>query len=513
MPQIINTNVSSLNAQRNLNKSQGALQTSLQRLSSGLRINSAKDDAAGLAISNRFTTQIRGLNVATRNANDGISFAQTTESALGEITTSLQRIRDLAVQSSNDTNSASDRQSLQAEVDQLVSEIDRIAGTTTFNGAKVANGSLSTLNFQVGANAGETVSVKGVDARASALGSQPGSVQYTFDGGNTAAASESALNIRVGSSANATAVDVLSAANGGNITSASAANLKDTQSADYGTGFAKSLADRINSLRADGVDGLQGVYASATTTFDYNDVGNASAANAYVGAGTLANGNLSINGVDIGPVEVQEKDANGALTKAINAKSDITGVTASIDDNGRLNLTAADGRDIVVNSTATASDILFNGGGGTAVGALTDSVKTGELTISAQDTINIDTETGSLANTDNTNDNVQAVGTVANADITTVEASGITIKSVDSALSQIDSFRADLGAVQNRFESTIRNLSAVSESLSAANSRIRDADFASETASLSKNQVLQQAGISVLSQANALPQQVLSLLR
>lgn len=517
MPQIINTNISSLNAQRNLNSSQSALQTSLQRLSSGLRINSAKDDAAGLAISNRFTTQVRGLNVAVRNANDGISFAQTTESALGEITTNLQRIRDLAVQSANDTNSASDRKSLQSEVGQLVAEINRIANTTTFNGSKVANGSLKTLNFQVGANAGETVSVSGVDARASALGSQPGSVQTTFDGGNAAGASETALAIRVGSSANATSVDVLSAANGGSITGATVAQLKDTQDANYGTGFAKSLADRINTLREAGTAGLEGVYASATTTYDYRDVAGTTAANAYVGAGTLANGDLNINGVDIGPVEVQEKDANGALTDAINAKSSTTGVTASIDDNGRLVLTAEDGRDIVVNTANGAEDTLFDGGdttNATDIAALADSVKTGQLTVSAQDTINFDTLTGSIASTGaTTDDNVQAVGTVANADVTTVDGANITIKSVDSALSQIDSFRADLGAVQNRFESTIRNLSAVSESLSAAKSRISDADFASETANLSKNQVLQQAGISVLSQANALPQQVLSLLR
>ncbi|NPU94062.1 MAG: flagellin [Gammaproteobacteria bacterium] len=513
MPQIINTNISSMNAQRNLNKSQGALQTSLQRLSSGLRINSAKDDAAGLAISNRFTTQVRGLNVATRNANDGISFAQTTESALDEITTSLQRIRDLAVQSANDTNSASDRQSLQSEVDQLVSEINRIAETTTFNGSKVANGSLKSLNFQIGANAGETVAVKGVDARASSLGSQPGAVQTTFDGGNAAAASQTALTIQVGSSANATSVDVMSTANGGTITSATAAQLTDTEDANYGSGFAKSLAERINNLREDGVEGLEGVYASATTSFDYSDVTGTVAAEAYVGAGTLANGDLVINGVDIGPVEVQEKDANGALTTAINAKSDITGVKASMDDNGRLVLTAADGRDVVVTTANGSEEILFDGGDTNAgdITALTSQVKTGELTISAQDTINI-TETGSLANTDTTDDNVQAVGTIANADITTAAAAGITMKAVDSALGQIDSFRADLGAIQNRFESTIRNLSAVSESLSAANSRIKDADFAAETAELSKNQVLQQAGISVLAQANALPQQALSLL-
>jgi len=400
MPQIINTNISSLNAQRNLNKSQGALQTSLQRLSSGLRINSAKDDAAGLAISNRFTTQVRGLNVATRNANDGISFAQTTESALDEITTSLQRIRDLAVQSANDTNSASDRKSLQSEVDQLVSEINRIAETTTFNGSKVANGSLKSLNFQIGANAGETVAVKGVDARASSLGSQPGAVQTTFDGGNAAAASQTALTIQVGSSANATSVDVMSTANGGTITSATAAQLTDTEDDNYGTGFAKSLAERINSLREDGVEGLEGVYASATTTFDYSDVAGTVAAEAYVGAGTLANGDLVINGVDIGPVEVQEKDANGALVTAINAKSDITGVKASLDDNSRLVLTAADGRDVVVTTANGSEEILFDGGDTNAgdITALASQVKTGELTISAQDTINI-TETGSLANT------------------------------------------------------------------------------------------------------------------
>lgn len=513
MAQIINTNISSLNAQRNLNKSQSALQTSLERLSSGLRINSAKDDAAGLAISNRFTTQVRGLNVAIRNANDGISFAQTSESALDEITTSLQRIRDLAVQSANGSNSAEDRRSLQDEVDQLVAEINRIAETTTFNGAKVVNGSLKSMNFQIGANAGETVSVKGVDARASALGSQPGAVQTTFEGGNAAGASQTALEIRIGSSANATTVDVLSAANGGGITGAAVGALTDTEHANYGSGFAKSLAERINSLREKGVNGLEGVYASAKTTFSYKDVtldAGATAEDAYVGAGSLANGDLVINGVSIGPVEVQEKDANGALQNAINAKSGVTGVKASIDENGRLVLTAEDGRDIVVSTDNAAADILFNGGEVGTVADLANAVKTGELTISAQDTINIDTETGALDGY--VEENAKAVGSIANADITTVEAANITIQAVDSALGQIDSFRAGLGAIQNRLESTIRNLSAVSESLSAANSRIRDADFATETASLSKNQVLQQAGISVLAQANALPQQVLSLL-
>ena len=511
MPQIINTNISSINAQRNLNKSQGSLQTSLQRLSSGLRINSAKDDAAGLAISNRFTTQVRGLNVAVRNANDGISLAQTTESALDEITNALQRIRDLAVQSANDTNSEADRLSLQAEVDQLIDEVDRIATTTTFNGRNVLDGSLTSYYFQIGANAGEGVEVGGVDARIDSLGSQPGAVQSTAS--NIAAAAATALAsfpITVGT--NGTTVDVLSAENGGAITGATLANLQDPTANDYGSGVAKYLADRVNELREEGVEGMEGVYASATTTFDWSDVTGAVEADAYVGAGTLANGDLNINGVDIGPVEVQERDADGSLLRAINAKADITGVKASIDDNGRLVLTAEDGRDMVITTNNGAEDVLFDGGDDPAntndIAAIAAQFKAGTITVSAQDTITLGafTQAGD-------DDNVQAVGTIANADITTVEASNITMESVDSALAQIDGFRGELGAVQNRFESTIRNLSAVSESLAAANSRIRDADFAAETANLSKNQVLQQAGISVLAQANALPQQVLSLLQ
>lgn len=519
MPQIINTNISSLNAQRNLNKSQGSLQTSLQRLSSGLRINGAKDDAAGLAISNRFTTQVRGLNVAVRNANDGISFAQTTESALDEITTSLQRIRDLAVQSANDTNSAADRQSLQEEVDQLVSEIDRIAKTTTFNGNNVADGSLSSLSFQIGANAGETVSVDGVDARASALGSQPGAVQSTTgDIATTTIAAASTYTIAVGTGG--TAVDVTAAENGGAITAV--ADLEDPTADDYGGGIAKSLADRINTLRESGNEDLQGVYATAVNTLDYSDLTGlaqgpetATDAGAYVGAGSLANGDLTINGVDIGPVDVQEKDADGSLVNAINAKSSTTGVTASVNENGILQFEAVDGRDMVLTTANDAEEILFDGGdvdGSTDMTALSNAadqgLKGGQVIISAQDTLALAGFAAGAAD----EQNVQAVGTVANADITTVDASNITMETVDSALAQIDSFRAGLGAIQNRFESTIRNLSAVSESLSAANSRIRDADFAAETANLSKNQVLQQAGISVLAQANALPQQALSLL-
>ena len=552
MPQIINTNISSINAQRNLNRSQGALQTSLERLSSGLRINSAKDDAAGLAISNRFQTQVRGLNVAVRNANDGISFAQTTESALTEISTALQRMRDLAVQSANDTNSDSDRISLQAEVDQLVAEINRIAKTTTFNNRPVLDGSNTTLSFHVGANANQTVEVTGVDARASSLGSQPGIVQSTGDraflgatdvigAGTGAQGIQEATGVAAGAvtitdftvqlASVASGINIADAAYGGTITSAATTQLQDRTHDSYGSGMAKQVAERINAIRVSGEETLQGVYASATTTFRGSDPRDSDytgsvdlTANTNVGQGQIQNGDLNINGVDIGPTSFQVNDADGSLVSAINAKSDVTGVTASVDRNGELVLTAEDGRDIVITTASAAvTNDLFGGGDEASTtrfsgAAFTDLRVTGRLTVTGTDTIDFlgadeaDVGTDDLT-VEGAEDNVQAVGTIANADITTVEGANTLINSVDSALDQINSIRGQLGAIQNRFESTIRNLSSISESLAAANSRILDADFAAETAKLAKNQVLQQAGISVLAQANALPQQVLSLLQ
>jgi flagellin len=281
-----------------------------------------------------------------------------------------------------------------------------------------------------------------------------------------------------------------------------------------------------------GVDGtyLENVYASAKTTFQASDIlddgsdwasGTIAADDAYVGAGSLDNGDLKINGVDIGAVEFSEKDATGSLTTAINAKSDITGVTASISDSGELVLTAADGRDIVVDvADGDDTDTLFAGGtdtdlSGTAAGTFRVS---GQVTITAMDTLTLsDGASGSFgvgnAGSDLDENNVQAVGTIANADVTTVEGANNLINSVDSALKQVDGMRAKLGAVQNRFESTINNLTNISENVSASRSRTLDADFASETANLTKSQILQQAGVAMLSQANQLPQQALSLLQ
>lgn len=572
MPQIINTNLSSLNAQRNLNNSQRGLTVSLQRLSSGLRINSAKDDAAGLAISNRFTTQVRGLSVAVRNANDGISFAQTAESALSEVTTALQRMRDLAVQSANETNSSSDRLSLQAEMDQLKSEISRIAKTTTFNGINILDGTEHLLSFQIGPNANETVSVEGVDAKTYSLGIQPGLVQSTGnrinvglgedDGtigiqhvGDAPAYSTSIENfsIQLDSIDDSDIINIADTKYGGNLDSSTAADQSDRFSENYGTGQAKAIAQRINEIRESGEESLRDVYASATTTFRGSEittddffrvitvVDSSNAPDTNVGEGSLNAGDITINGVDIPAVVFEENDGDGSLTSAINSQSETTGVTAHVDKNGELVLTADDGRDIIFNfgnkGGSSADNIersrimndLFGGGSNlgsdrfTGVSVISGEYIriTGQITISGTDTINFSgnasdlSELGFDANglsADIAEDNVKATGTIANADITTIDGANLTIETVDSALSQINEYRAKLGALQNRFESTIRNLSSVSESLSSASSRILDADFALETAGLAKSQVLQQSGISILAQANALPQQIISLL-
>lgn len=575
MPQIINTNISSINAQRNLNKSQSALQTSMQRLSSGLRINSAKDDAAGLAISDRFTSQVNGMNQASRNANDGISLSQTAEGALDETTNALQRMRTLAVQAANDTNSESDRISIQQEIDQLVSEINRIGSTTQFNGKNLLDGSDNTFSFHIGANAGQTLALKMADMRASALGQQQGAVQtigtrvaLQADAGgnigidNTVNSAASAVAITTGSvilsvNGGAQSVDLGLPRYGGDITMYASGDLVDTTHVNYGSGVAKDLAARINAISemhekdATGKTVLEGVNATARTEFNIGDVSVADGAglqgngpaleNSNVGVGQIANNALTINGVNIGPVKFNEKDSDGSLVNAINSKTDVTGVKASIDKDGRLNLLAEDGRDILVETNdgalpgGSVANLLFNGGGSTvngagAAGATDDFVSavslriSGQVTYAATDTLVVEAASANKASAGldvasttatgrNLQENVQAVGTIAHADVTTVESANRLMVSVDSALKQVDSLRAVLGAAQNRFEMTIRNLDNVAENLSAANSRIRDADFAAETAAMTRGQILQQAGTAMLSQANAQTQNVMKLLQ
>jgi len=390
MAQVINTNVMSLNAQRNLSTSGSSLATTIQRLSSGLRINSAKDDAAGLAISERFSTQIRGLDVAVRNANDGISLAQTAEGAMVEIGNNLQRIRELSVQSANATNSDSDREALNAEVNQLVSEIDRVSRQTNFNGTKLLDGSFSGALFQIGADSGQTIGINSI----------------------------------------------------------------------------------VNSSTSELGNGL---YAAKQTSTAAALTGTATA------AGTVSD--MEINGVAIAAVDVavgdKAADVSKKVVNAINDKMDQTGVYASLDKDGKLELTSLkSGKDFEFTTATTDATGLTVAMAG--IGATADA---------------------------------DARDTVSGVDISSVAGAQKALSIVDDALKAVNSSRADMGAIQNRFTSTIANLNTTSENLSASRSRIRDTDYAKETAELTRTQILQQAGTAMLAQANQSPSSVMSLLQ
>jgi flagellin len=462
MAQVINTNIASLNAQRNLNRSQSAMNTSLQRLSSGLRINSAKDDAAGLAISERFTAQIRGLNQAVRNSNDGISLAQTAEGALSEVTTNLQRIRELAVQSANATNSASDRAAMQQEVSQLVSEIDRVAKQTNFNGVKLLDGSFSAQAFQVGANVGETITVSGItNATKAGLGLDNGTATV----------------------------------NGGAITGALAAGTLSINGASVGAaaGDAKSIADAINAV----ADTVTATAATTVSIGAFTDHAGASNGSTY----SLTVGGVAISHTAAGGSGITAADLDAALlAKAEDLEQ--AGITyeGSFED-GTLVFTDVEGRDLTISENASGTTAAVASGTGTHSGTITLQSTGGDLVIAGTGAAAAGLTTGTTAATGN------------QLDVSTVEGANALIQAVDLALDNVNGSRATLGAIQNRFESVVASLQTSSESLSAARSRIQDTDFAAETANLTKAQILQQAGTAMLSQANSLPQNVLSLLR
>jgi flagellin len=477
---IINTNIASLNAQRNLNFSTARLNKSFERLSSGKRINTAGDDAAGLAISERFTSQIRGLGQAIRNSNDAVSLVQVTEGALQESTAILQRIRELAVQAASDVNTQADRSSLQDEIDQLKDELKRIGDTTTFNGQKLLDGSFTDKYFHVGMNFRETVRVRVRDARSETIGRwavQTGANVTT----NALSAGDVFLN---------------------GVTVRATRPQDDLLSTTFSTGSAIAKAAAINDSTS-----FTGVSAYANPAIRAG-VGN-------IAGGTLdQTNNITINGRTITGLTVAADDANDSLVNAINAEFDFTGVIASRDDNGRIQLEARDGRNI---------ELVFGGNGGVisglqpAVGPIaanSASVTTGTVTLNSENQYQV------------TGANEQFIGfqldaligvntaqAVTTVDITTRDGANLALLIVDRAIAQISSDRAELGAVQNRLDSTISNLSTTVENASAARSRILDADFAAETAALSRNQILQQAGTSILAQANQQPQQVLTLLQ
>ncbi|WEF33238.1 flagellin N-terminal helical domain-containing protein [Pseudoduganella chitinolytica] len=489
MASVINTNVASLNSQRNLSSSASALSTSLQRLSSGLRINSAKDDAAGLAISDRMNSQIRGMTQATRNANDGVSMAQTAEGALSSSGDILQRIRELAVQSSNASNSSSDRQALQTEVTQLGSELNRIAQTTTFNGQALLDGSMGTANFQVGADANQLISANGANFLTSTYG-------------NNRVENDQAVTAATNTSVSA---DVT-------ISGGRGTKKITTQAGDS----AKTIAANINKQTAD-----TGVTASAKTEVNLKMTGGEAVS--FELKGDNKTNAVAIN-FTVGGTGSNASDYASGIN-AINSQSAKTGITAEYDQkNGGIKLSHASGETIEVdnkNTAATTFDVAAYKtdktlSAATAVAGGGPAVANGSVTFDSENSFSVTdagTGLGVGAAAGATTAQSSKLNSVAELDVTNFENAQKAIKIADAALASVNTQRAAYGALQSRFSSAISNLSATTENLSASKSRIVDTDFAAETASMTRGQILQQAGTAMLAQANSLPNGVLSLLR
>ncbi|MCL5062009.1 MAG: hypothetical protein M1443_02210 [Nitrospirae bacterium] len=609
MALIVNTNMAALNAQKNAGINNRGLAKSLERLSSGLRINRAADDAAGLAIATKFGAQVRGMNQAIRNANNAISLVQTAEGGINNLTNILQRLRELSVQSSSDDNTTSDRTMLTSEADNLIAEFTRIANTTEFNTMALLDGTFSGRYFQVGSNYAQQVTFDISDARGKSIGGRAeynadvadgvttatnanfGGSELKINGYGVAATSSSddqysvleissSSLVTVGSAASydlminntsvnivfttsataASIVDTLvSAINAAGITNVSAYTIGSTWAlrATKGTDIelavstaggiaASAFSDTLSYLGLGAVPTMFGsVAASGSDVANYNGQSSALAkavainaiksntqvtattqkntvtGSSAVVAGSIASGDVYINGVNIGAVTVTASDSTGALVSAINAQTSSTGVTASTDANGKLVLTASDGRNISVTTKDTTTKGILNltSGqytNGTAIFRSTVRLNS-ENEISLTGTLadlyegtndytkTTDTSKSIAVNQTSFNVNLLKIDTQANA-----QAAVLTI---DAALNDLNLVRSQIGAIQNRLEFTVANLEISSENMSASESRIKDADFAFETTVFTKTQILVQAGTSILAQANTLPQLALQLLR
>lgn len=505
MAQVINTNSLSLLTQNNLNKSQSTLSSAIERLSSGLRINSAKDDAAGQAIANRFTSNIKGLTQASRNANDGISIAQTTEGALNEINNNLQRVRELTVQATNGTNSDSDLTSIQNEITQRLNEIDRVSGQTQFNGVKVLAQD-NTLKIQVGANDGETISIdlKKIDTQSLGVS------DFRVNGAQKATASD--LISKFG----ATGTDNYKATVAGTANTDVTVDIKSQTVKAGANALYVSAADGSLVTTATTGNTISTVYTTAATQ-------NGSAESlAVLGANAKVGDTFTFDGMEFTKKTEGATDpefGNGTYTAKVDGKT-VTFTIASASD------------DVGADATVQTDVALYASQNGT----LTTSVSTANKAATLTDLQNANaTKTGSTLKSSGATYNVDVDGVVTNAAddkvmyLTTdkngsaklvnedvAKASTSTedpLAVIDAALAQVDALRSDLGAVQNRFDSTITNLGNTVNNLTSARSRIEDADYATEVSNMSKAQILQQAGTSVLAQANQVPQNVLSLLR
>lgn len=481
----VNTNASSINAQNQLVKSGNTLDQAFQRLSSGLRINSAADDAAGLQISNRLTSQVNGLNVATRNANDGISVAQTAEGAMQESTNILQRMRELALQSANGSNSSEDRGALQKEITSLQAELDRISETTSFGGQKLLNGNFGTRDFQVGSNANETIGLGLASTASTDIGGQQILSAGSAAGAQTAGTGTNAF----------TAVDLNLSLDSDSTTYTVSLAANDT---------AESVAEKVNSI-----SGESGITATARTEVELT-VG-------FSSSESIASGSI---GDGTNTVDLTGASSDQEIVDLVNAEFATTGISASIDaEDGGIRLVSNEGKTIT--STAIAFD-----GSNTSTANLASVVDGTENTTSTFDAKSGGSETigtlefnASEAFTLSGTGQGQVAGAgtsslnaVNSVDISSATGAQNALAAIDGAIAQIDGQRADIGAFQNRMESTISNLSSISENVSAARSRVRDADFAAETAKLTQAQIIQQASTTILAQANQRPQAALSLL-
>lgn len=459
----VNTNVSAMTAQRYLNSASNGVANSMEKLSSGLRINSAKDDAAGLQISNRLTSQTNGLNVAMRNANDGISMAQTAEGAMQESTNMLHRMRDLALQSANGSNSDDDRAAIQKEVTALQTEMTRIADTTTFGGQNLLDGSFGTKEFQIGSNANETIGVSLSDISSDAIGNYAaGGTAGTKFGVSETGAGKDFVKVDASKTLNLdgpNGTKELTLTTGNKLTEV----VSEINNANTGIKAGTSVTTELTNLKEDET----GTLVVGEDKFDLSK---------YKGdtkklAEDLGKSGYSAEVADNGSLSITAKDVDGI--KVDDAKKD--GVTLD----GKV--AAADGNEIVVNA---------------------------QLKLSSSDHFKI---SGNLA-AELTGTDTGSLNSVKDIDLTTVDGSQNALEVIDAAIAGIDSQRADLGAVQNRFNHTLNNLSNINENVNASNSRIKDVDFAKETTNMTKNQILQQASTSILAQAKQIPQSALSLL-
>ena len=570
----VNTNITSLGVQKNLNRASDALSTSMNRLSSGLKINSAKDDAAGMQIANRLGNQVKGLNVAIANANNGVSIAQTAEGAMQESTNTLQRLRELALQSANGDKSDADRVSLQQEFTAKVGELTRIANTTTFGGRNLLDGSFSNIGFQIGANANETISFGMTDISATALKGEysEATVNGTALAGLTATATGSVLGGSTGTGA--AVADLLVDAGGappapGAGLAAATSITVNGKKVDFAIGdLGDDVAKKINDA---GITGVTAAWDDTATTLTLNsttslDVTGAAADMTALGLttafATKIDSAISDKTTELtqgGTINVNGKDLTWAAGDTIDdVLTSIVGAngvgSATIGKDGRIQVTSEDGNDVVLKNVSSGAlstlglsagtsqaklgadtSISLNGvevkfKKGDTTDAIVSSINSASTGVTASK--NSDGTLGLFSKTDisiadgSAGTGLTALGlksgntssttletTVSNLSILSASSSQQAIQALDGAMQQIDSQRSQLGAVQNRFASTVANLQSISQNSTAAKGRVEDADFASEAAELTKQQTLQQASTAILSQANQLPSAVLKLLQ